>query len=59
MNECNFVESTEYGEYCTLYDKACNKNECEVMKRYEKSDDGRKDALSKLDEVMKEIGGGI
>lgn len=29
------------------------------MKRYEKSDDGRKDALSKLDEVLKEIGGVI
>lgn len=29
----------------------------ELMKRYEKSDDGRKDALSKLDEVLKEIGG--
>lgn len=31
----------------------------ELMKRYEKSDDGRKDALSKLDEVLKEIGGVI
>lgn len=29
----------------------------ELMKRYEKSDDGRKDALAKLDEVLKEIGG--
>lgn len=31
----------------------------ELMKRYEKSDDGHKDALSKLDEVLKEIGGVI
>lgn len=31
----------------------------ELMKRYDKSDDGRKDALSKLDEVLKEIGGVI
>lgn len=31
----------------------------ELMKRYEKSDDGRKDALKKLDEVLKEIGGVI
>lgn len=31
----------------------------ELMKRYEKADDGRKDALSKLDEVLKEIGGVI
>ena len=29
----------------------------ELMKRYEKGDDGKKDALSKLDEVLKEIGG--
>lgn len=31
----------------------------ELMKRYEKSDDGKKDALAKLDEVLKEIGGVI
>lgn len=31
----------------------------ELMKRYEKSDDGRKDTLTKLDEVLKEIGGVI
>lgn len=29
----------------------------ELMKRYEKGDDGKKDALDKLDEVLKEIGG--
>lgn len=29
----------------------------ELMKRYEKGDDGKKDALAKLDEVLKEIGG--
>lgn len=29
----------------------------ELMKRYERSDDGKKDALAKLDEVLKEIGG--
>ncbi len=31
----------------------------ELMKRYDKSDDGKKDALTKLDEVLKEIGGVI
>lgn len=31
----------------------------ELMKRYNKSDDGNKDALAKLDEVLKEIGGVI
>ena len=31
----------------------------ELMKRYEKSDDGKKDAFAKLDEVLKEIGGVI
>lgn len=31
----------------------------ELMKRYGKSDDGKKDALAKLDEVLKEIGGVI
>lgn len=31
----------------------------ELMKRYDKSDDGKKDALAKLDEVLKEIGGVI
>lgn len=31
----------------------------ELMKRYEKSDDRKKDALAKLDEVLKEIGGVI
>lgn len=31
----------------------------ELMKRYDKSDDGKKDALEKLDEVLKEIGGVI
>lgn len=30
-----------------------------MLKRFDKSDDGRKDALSKLDEVLKEIGGVI
>lgn len=29
----------------------------ELMKRYDKGDDGKKDALAKLDEVLKEIGG--
>ena len=29
----------------------------ELIKRYEKGDDGKKDALAKLDEVLKEIGG--
>lgn len=31
----------------------------ELMKRYDKSDDGKKDALAKLDEVLEEIGGVI
>lgn len=31
----------------------------ELMKRYDKSDHGKKDALTKLDEVLKEIGGVI
>lgn len=31
----------------------------ELMKRYEKGDDGKKDALAKLDEVLREIGGVI
>lgn len=31
----------------------------ELMKRYDKSDDGKKDAIAKLDEVLKEIGGVI
>lgn len=31
----------------------------ELMKRYDKSDDGNKDALAKLDEVLREIGGVI
>lgn len=31
----------------------------ELIKRYEKSEDGKKDALAKLDEVLKEIGGVI
>lgn len=31
----------------------------ELMKRYERTDDGKKDALAKLDEVLKEIGGVI
>lgn len=31
----------------------------ELMKRYDKSDDGKKDALAKLDKVLKEIGGVI
>lgn len=31
----------------------------ELMKRYEKGNDGKKDALAKLDEVLKEIGGVI
>lgn len=29
----------------------------ELIKRYEKGEDGKKDALAKLDEVLKEIGG--
>ena len=32
MNECDFVESTVYGEYCSLYDKACNRSDYEVVK---------------------------
>lgn len=31
----------------------------ELMKRYDKSDDGKKEAFAKLDEVLKEIGGVI
>lgn len=30
-----------------------------ILKRFDRSDDGRKDALTKLDEVLKEIGGVI
>ncbi len=29
----------------------------ELLKRYDKTEDGKKDALAKLDEVLKEIGG--
>lgn len=31
----------------------------ELIKRYDKGDDGKKDALAKLDEVLREIGGVI
>lgn len=31
----------------------------EIIKRYDKSDDGKKDALAKLDDVLNQIGGVI
>lgn len=48
-------EKDQFGLDAALSDRLSAARE--LMKRYEKSDDGRKDALSKLDEVLKEIGG--
>lgn len=48
-------EKDQFGLDAALSDRLSAARE--LMKRYDKSDDGRKDALSKLDEVLKEIGG--
>lgn len=50
-------EKDQFGLDASLSDRITAGKE--LMKRYEKSDDGRKDALQKLDEVLKEIGGVI
>ena len=37
-NECKYVESTEYGKYCSLINQGCNNpqpdNKCENIERY-------------------------
>ncbi|WP_162777102.1 hypothetical protein [Mediterraneibacter gnavus] len=30
--DCDFVESTEYGNYCCLEHCSCTEEECEVLK---------------------------
>ena len=50
-------EKDQFGLDAALSDRISAARE--LMKRYEKTDDGKKDALSKLDEVLKEIGGVI
>ena len=29
---CDFVEDTERGKYCCLYNTACNSEDCEILK---------------------------
>lgn len=29
---CEFVESTEYGDYCCFYHEACHKEDCFIQK---------------------------
>lgn len=48
-------EKDQFGLDAALSDRISAARE--LMKRYERTDDGRKDALAKLDEVLKEIGG--
>ena len=31
-NICDFVESTERGDYCSFWHKACDKDDCEILK---------------------------
>lgn len=50
-------EKDQFGLDAALSDRISAARE--LMKRYEKTDDGKKDALAKLDEVLKEIGGVI
>ena len=50
-------EKDQFGLDAALADRIAAARE--LMKRYEKTDDGKKDALAKLDEVLKEIGGVI
>ena len=50
-------EKDQFGLDAALSDRIAAARE--LMKRYEKTDDGKKDALAKLDEVLKEIGGVI
>lgn len=50
-------EKDQFGLDAALSDRITAARE--LMKRYEKTDDGKKDALAKLDEVLKEIGGVI
>ena len=50
-------EKDQFGLDAALSDRISAARE--LMKRYERTDDGKKDALAKLDEVLKEIGGGI
>lgn len=32
MNICDFIELTEYGDYCSFWHKACNKDDCVILK---------------------------
>lgn len=50
-------EKDQFGLDAALSDRISAARE--LMKRYDKTDDGKKDALAKLDEVLKEIGGVI
>ena len=50
-------EKDQFGLDAALSDRISAARE--LMKRYERTDDGKKDALAKLDEVLKEIGGVI
>lgn len=50
-------EKDQFGLDAALSDRISAARE--LMKRYEKTDGGKKDALAKLDEVLKEIGGVI
>lgn len=32
MIECDYIESTEYGDYCCLEHKGCHKDDCFIWK---------------------------
>ena len=49
MDLCDFIESTEYGDYCSFYHTACNKDSCVIFK-YGLGEDIR-EAYKELQEI--------
>ena len=52
MNICDFVESTERGDYCSFWHKACDKDDCEILK-YGLGEEDIKQAYEELYEIVR------
>lgn len=49
-NICDFVESTERGDYCSFWYKACDKYDCAILK-YGLGEEDIKQAYEELYEI--------
>lgn len=54
MDLCDFIESTEYGNYCLFHHTACNKDNCVIVK-YGLGEEDIRQAYKELQEIKDDM----